>query len=383
MEFQGYRRDDGRFGVRNHVVVISSVACANGVVNAIGRAVPDAVTVIHGYGCSQGHEDTAICKRVLSGFLNNPNVGAALVVGLGCEFVGCDEIAALVEDKPVSTLKIQDNGGSRSTTEKGVAWVREHIEVLAGQDSVTVPIDELVVGLQCGASDSFSGVTANPAIGAATDLLVSEGATAILAETTEMIGTAHLLKKQCADERLGNEIEKLVNGQEKLVRDWLGDDAGMVIAPGNIEGGLSSITEKSLGCIAKGGSTPIVEIVDYAVRPSKPGLVVMDTPGYDIDSMAGLAAAGAQVILFATGRGSVAGCPAVPVIKVTSNSRVYNAMPDDMDINAGRIIDDGSSIELVGTEIANLLVEVASGKHTCTEINESDVFNYLKQGPSF
>jgi altronate dehydratase large subunit len=157
----------------------------------------------------------------------------------------------------------------------------------------------------------------------------------------------------------------------------------MVIAPGNIEGGLSSITEKSLGCIMKGGTTPIQEVLDYAECPTKRGLVIMDTPGYDIDSMAGLGAAGAQIILFTTGRGSTAGFPAVPVVKISSNSRIYNSMPGDMDVNAGTIIDDGKTIEDVGKEILDLSIEVANGKQTCAEINKSAPYNYLKQGPTF
>ncbi|MBI4832581.1 MAG: UxaA family hydrolase, partial [Candidatus Lindowbacteria bacterium] len=209
------------------------------------------------------------------------------------------------------------------------------------------------------------------------------GATVILAETTEMIGTAHILKRRCATPELGEQVESLVNNHERHVRASLGDLAGMVIAPGNIEGGLSSITEKSLGCIMKGGTTAITEILEYAGRPSRRGLVIMDTPGYDIDSMAGEAAAGCQIILFTTGGGSTAGFPAIPVIKISSNSKTYKKMPGDMDVNAGSIIDEGKTLDEVGQEIFDLSIAVANGSRTCAELNRSVPFNYLKQGPTF
>lgn len=383
MEFLGYKREDGKFGTRNHVVVISSVACANGVVEAIGRALPEAVTVTHGYGCGYGPEDIGVSLRALTGFLNNSNVGAALVIGLGCEALRSDFLTQSTQGKPAEALVIQEAGGSAATTEKGVEIVRKFLEQLKAQERTPAPVSELVVALECGGSDALSGVTANPAVGAAADRFVREGATVILSETTEMIGTAHILKRRCATPELGEQVERLVNEHEKHVRASLGELAGMVIAPGNIDGGLSSITEKSLGCIMKGGTTPITEMLEYAGRPSKRGLVVMDTPGYDIDSMAGMAAAGAQLILFTTGRGSTAGFPAIPVIKIASNSQTYKKMPGDMDVNAGSITDDGKTIDEVGQEIFDLSLEVAGGKQTCAELNKSAPFNYLKQGPTF
>jgi altronate dehydratase large subunit len=383
MKFLGYARLDGRFGIRNHVLVVSSVSCANGVVEAIGRALPEVVTVTHGYGCGCGPADTGVSYRVLAGLMDNPNVGGALVVGLGCEMLKSGMLAQSVQGKPVEELVIQNEGGSAVTRDKGIEIGRKLVKLLAAQNRVATPASKLLVGLQCGGSDSLSGITANPAVGAAADRFVEEGAVVILAETTEMIGTAHILKRRCATPELGEQVERLVNDQEKHVRAALGDLAGMVIAPGNIDGGISSITEKSLGCIAKGGTTPINEVLEYAARPSKRGLVIMDTPGYDIESMAGLAAAGTQVILFTTGRGSIAGCPAVPVVKIASNSRTFNNMPGDMDVNAGTIIDDGKTIEEVGQEIFDLSIEVANGKQTCAEINRSAPFNYLKQGPTF
>jgi len=384
MEFMGYRRADGRVGVRNHVMVVSSVSCANGVVEAIGRALPDVVSVVHGYGCGYGRmEDVIVSGRVLSRLADNPNVGAVLFVGLGCEVLSPDRLVGEVKSKPVETLVVQKDGGSAATTAKGIEIAARFLADLKRQEKVPVPVSELVVGLECGGSDAFSGITANPAVGVAADHLVAGGATAILSETTEMIGTAHILKRRGATAELGEQVEKLVNDHEKKVREELGDRAGMVIAPGNIEGGLSSITEKSLGCITKAGSTPINEIIGYAERPTKRGLVIMDTPGYDIDSMAGMAGGGAQMIVFTTGRGSVAGFPAVPVIKVASNSTMFGNMPGDMDVNAGTITDGDKTLDEVGREIFNYVLRTASGLKTCAETNRSQPFNYLKQGPTF
>ena len=383
MEFLGHKREDGRFGVRNHVLVMASVCCANGVVEAIGRALPGVVTVTHAYGCSCGPDDLGVARRVLAGLIDNPNVGASLVIGLGCELLSSESLVQSVQCKPAEALVIQKAGGSGATTRRGIEVATKFLEKMKAQERVPAPVSELVVGLECGGSDAFSGVTANPAVGAAADRFVHEGATVILAETTEMIGTAHILKRRCATTELGEQVERLVNEQEKRVRASLGELAGMVIAPGNIEGGLSSITEKSLGCITKAGTTLINEVVEYAHRPSKRGLVIMDTPGYDIESMAGMAAGGAQLILFTTGRGSTVGFPAIPVIKVASNSQTYNNMPGDMDVNAGFIIDEGRAIEETGREIYDLSMRVAGGEQTCAETNRMAAFGYLKQGPSF
>jgi altronate dehydratase large subunit len=383
MKFQGYQRQNGTVGVRNHLLVLSSVACANGVVEAIGRELPGAVPVTHGYGCGYGPEDFRVSHRTLTGLVNHPNVGAALVIGLGCEVMKAEFLAGAAEGKPAETLVIQESGGSQATTEKGLAIARKLLQELEAVERAPVPVSELVVGLQCGGSDALSGVTANPAVGAAADRFVGAGATVVLAETTEMIGTAHILKRRGATPEIGEQVERLVNEHHAHVREQLGDLAGMVIAPGNIEGGLSSITEKSLGAITKGGTTPLQEVIEYGTRPSKRGFVIMDTPGYDIDSMAGLAAGGAQIMLFTTGRGSVAGFPTAPVVKISSNSRTFQNMPGDMDVNAGAVVEEGKTIDDVGQEIFDLALEVAAGKRTCAENNRSAPFNYLKQGPSF
>jgi altronate dehydratase large subunit len=382
MEFNGYAREDGRFGIRNHVLVLSSVACANPVVEAIARALPEVVPVTHGYGCGVGPEDHFTSLRVLGGMVDNPNVGAALIVGLGCEVLKPEAIQGEATGKPIERLVIQEDGGTAATTEKGIAIARKMLAELAAQERVKAPTSAFTVGLECGGSDALSGIGANPAVGVASDRFVADGATVILAETTEMIGTKHILKRRGVDTEVGERVEQLVTGQEKKVRDELGDLAGLVIAPGNIEGGLSSIAEKSLGCITKGGTTPIQEVLGYAERPTTSGLVIMDTPGYDIESMSAMAAAGAQLILFTTGMGSPAGCPAVPVIKISSNSRLFEKMPGDMDLNAGAVVDGEKTVEQVGEEIFDFAIEVASGKETCAEKNRCAVFGFMKRGPS-
>jgi len=379
MEFLGYKRSDGRYGVRNYVLVLSSVSCASGVVDAVGRALPDVVTINYSTGCGLDR----IGIRTLTGLINNPNVGAVLVIGLGCEGTGSQRLLESAQAKPAEALVIQRDGGSTATTAKGIEIASRFLKELKDQPRVPAPVSELVVGLECGGSDALSGVTANPAVGVAADRFVELGATVILSETTEMIGTAHILKRRGATPELGEQVEKLVNDQQKRVRAALGDLAGLVIAPGNIEGGLSSIAEKSLGCITKGGTTPINEVVEYAQRPSKRGLIIMDTPGYDIDSMAGLTAGGSQLILFTTGRGSIAGFPAVPVVKISSNSITYKNMPGDMDVNAGAIIDEDRTLDEVGQDIFDLSLSVANGRQTCAEVNRSVPFGYLKQVPTF
>ncbi|KPJ48446.1 MAG: hypothetical protein AMJ38_05365, partial [Dehalococcoidia bacterium DG_22] len=241
---------------------------------------------------------------------------------------------------------------------------------------------DLMVGLECGGSDTFSGLTANPAVGKAVDRLVELGGTGILAETTEMIGALGPLLKSAESDEVAAKLKANVERQEARAREVLGPLAGAVLAPGNVESGLTTIAEKSLGCIAKAGSSPIREVVDYGDRPARQGLVVMDTPGYDIESMAGMAAAGAQAILFTTGRGTPVGFPAVPVIKISSNSELFEAMPDDIDLDAGTIL-AGKSISQVGEQILDLLLRVARGQETKAEINNQAVFAIAQGGPAF
>jgi altronate dehydratase large subunit len=383
MDFLGYRREHGGYGVRNHVLVISSVSCANGVVGAIGRLFPEVVTVEHAYGCGYGPEDFNTSLRMLTGLINNPNVGAVLAIGLGCELLKSEYLAQGARHKPAEALSIQQAGGSAATTQKAIEIVQKFVDELKSQRRTPAPVSSLTIGLKCGGSDAFSGVTANPSVGVAADLFVGEGATVVMGEVTEMIGTAHILKKRCSDANVGNRVEKMVLEHEEYVNKALGELAGLVIAPGNMDGGLSSITEKSLGCITKSGSTPVKQLVEYGAVPDQKGLVLMDTPGYDIDAMAGMASGGAQIIIFTTGRGTPAGFPAVPVIKVASNTRTFKNMAGDIDINAGSILDEKKTLSDIGHLIHDFTVKVANGELTRAEINKSTPFNCLKCGPTF
>lgn len=383
--FMGYDRPDGRAGARNHLAVIPSVACANGVVGAIAREVPGAVPFLHGHGCGRAGCDLVNHFRTISNLGGNPNIGAVIVVGLGCEVVKGDALAAAIAQtgKPVELVDIQAGGGSQKSARKGAALARKMMEALAAQRRVEVGPERLVVGLECGGSDAFSGVTANPAVGLVSDRVVEAGGTVIMTENTEMIGTSHILERRARTPEVAERINAMIREAEKRTRDVLGPLASMVIAPGNMDGGVSSIQEKSLGCITKGGASTIAGVVEYAEVPADRGLVLMDAPGYDVESMAGLAAAGSQVMLFTTGRGNPIGFPGVPVIKIASTGRLYSLMEDDMDFSAGVVL-EGGSIEEAADGLVALLARVLSGERTKAEKNGQDgIVCLYVSGPSF
>lgn len=384
MGFMGYPRPDGSCGVRNHVVVMSSVACANGVTAAIGRALPGVKAISHTEGCGRGIKDIALTKRTLLGLLKNPNVAGALVVGLGCEFIKAPDLARELEGsgKPVKFLVIQEEGGSRKTTAAGIEIARSLLAEAEKQVREECGLDRLLLGLECGGSDALSGVTANPAVGAAADLLVQAGGTVILSETTELIGTEQALSRRARSPELGEKLVELIAAQRKQTEELLGPLAGLVISPGNIEGGLTNIVEKSLGCVIKGGTGPVNEVIDYGAAPSQKGLVIMDTPGSDIFSLTGMAAGGANLMVFTTGRGTPAGFPIVPVIKVASNSELYERMKDDMDLDAGRAL-AGIGLPELGRELFELMIRTASGELTRAEENLQEVLSIHTVGPAF
>jgi altronate dehydratase large subunit len=384
MGFPGFKRPDGSAGARNHVLALSTVSCANGVVNAIGRALPEVKAVTHTEGCGRGLADIQITSRTLAGLVKNPNVGAALVVGLGCEFIKAQQVkdAALASGKPIEKLVIQEQGGSKKTTAAGIQTAKKLLEQVKGQKREECGWDKLIVGLECGGSDALSGVTANPLVGMAADWLVEQGSTVILGEITEMIGTENILSRRAATPELSEKIVSLIRAQRQKTEEILGPLAGMVISPGNIEGGLSNITEKSLGCVIKGGTSPVNEVCDYAVAPAQKGLVIMDTPGSDIFQLTGMAAGGAQLIIFTTGRGTPAGFPLAPVIKIASNSELFRSMEDDMDLNAGALL-EGLSMKDAGQDLINLIRRVAAGEPCKAELNLQDVLSIHTVGPAF
>lgn len=384
-EISGYPRPDGRFGIRNHVLVMATVSCVNGVVNRVARDVPEAACITHGHGCGRGGpRDVEILFRVLSGMVRNPNVGAAVLVGLGCEVSNTRALLPLLEKagKPLTVLNVQEEGGSVKTAGKAAAAARDYLAALSRKKRKPMAWKDLLVSIECGGSDAMSGITANVAMGAVADWLVDRGASVMFGENTEMIGAGHVLARRAESEAVAGDIAEMVDRAEERTRKIMGEAAALVISPGNMDGGMSTIAEKSMGCIVKGGTRPVAQVVGYGAPPSKSGLILQDGPGYDVDSMAGFAASGSQLIFFTTGRGTPAGFPALPVIKVASNSRMYRAMQDDMDVNAGTLV-EGKPLEELRDEMIARMTGVINGRRTRAEANDMAAFSFMTVHPPF
>ncbi len=384
-EITGYARPNGTFGIRNHVLVLATVSCVTGVINRIARDVPDAVCVPHAWGCGRGgRRDLEILFRVLAGMVRHPNVGAVVLIGLGCEVSNTRMLSSMIGDagKPIEIFNVQEDGGSLHTARKAAAAARRLLAEVAAQPRVPMSWNHVLAGMECGGSDAMSGVTANPAIGAVADWLVGQGGTVIFGENTEMIGTAHVLARRARNERVAGQIAQMVDRAEQLTHEIMGDMASVVISPGNVDGGMSTIAEKALGSICKGGTTSINQVVDYGEAPTEKGLILQDGPGYDGDSMTGLAVSGAQLMFFSTGRGTPAGFPAGPVIKVASNTRIYEAMSDDIDINAGVLV-EGTPLGALRDQMIERMVRVINGEPTKAEQNGMDVFTFMTVHPPF
>jgi len=384
-QISGYERKNGKFGIRNHLLVLPTVSCVNGVVHRISREVPEAVSVTHAHGCGRGGpRDLEILFRILSGLVHHPNVGGVVLIGLGCEISNTKNLLPVIKEagKPVEILNVQEDGGSLETSRKGIAAARRILSEISSQPRVPLPWDKLLVAMECGGSDAMSGVTANVAMGAVSDWLVEKGATVIFGENTEMIGTTQVLVRRAKNVQVAGQIEQMIERAEKLTQEVMGNLASLVISPGNMDGGMSTIAEKSMGCIFKGGTTTINQVVDYGEAPSEHGLILQDGPGYDGDSMAGLAASGSQLMFFSTGRGTPAGFPALPVIKVASNTRIYEAMKDDMDVNAGTLM-EGRPLDELRAGMIELMIRVINGEETRAEVNDMNVFTLMTVHPPF
>ena len=381
--FMGIVRADGRVATRNYVGIVATVNCSATVVHKIAdwfteerlAAYPNVDGVVafaHGTGCGMemSGEPIDLLRRTLGGYIRHANLAGALVIGLGCERNQLNrllEAQGLSADARLRTFVMQDTGGTRKTIEAGIAAVKE---ILPGANAVTrtrVPASHLSIGLQCGGSDGFSSITANPALGAAMDILVRHGGTAILSETPEIYGVEHTLTRRAVSREVG---EKLV----ERIRWWkqysLGRDVQIngVVSPGNQDGGLANIFEKSLGSAMKGGTTPLVEVYKYAEAVTKKGLVFMDTPGFDPVSATGQVAGGANLICFTTGRGSGYGCKPVPSLKLATNTPVYLKLEEDMDINCGEILDGTASVQQMGERVFELILRCASGEKSKSEL---------------
>jgi altronate hydrolase len=386
--FAGYDRGDGRCGTRNYIAVISTVNCSASTSKYISERfratdllrqypqVDGVVAITHKAGCAMqyGGPDHLQLERTLAGFAKHPNVAAYILVGLGCE---TGEAVHLVENQKLiqlngarskpTVLTIQECGGIGKTVDAGVKAIAELLPRVNEVKRTSLTLDKLVLGTNCGGSDGNSGVTANPALGVASDLLIAHGGTSILAETPEIYGAEHLLTRRAISRAVGEKLIERIKWWE-----WYAGIFGAELnnnpSPGNKEGGLTTIYEKSLGAIAKGGSTALMDVVGYAEPVKTKGFVVMDTPGYDPVSMTGIVAGGANILVFTTGRGSVFGCKPAPSIKVATNTPMYEHMVSDMDINAGVIL-EGMPVAEVGRQIFEEIIAVAGGKRTKSELN--------------
>ena len=368
MKFKGYRRHDGRVGTRNKVLILPSVSCSAEASRLISQQVPGTITITNQYGCGQIGEDVNQTVRTLSGFAANPNIYGTIVVSLGCEVVQPDILTNKIQEmtnKPLELIVIQEGGGIVNSIAKGASSAQKMVQEMSLLEREDVDVSELVVALECGGSDPTSGIAANPSVGLASDLIVAAGGTSIISETTEFIGAEHIFARRAANTKVRDNLLKVVQQAEKRRHTY--DPGGRNISPGNIKGGLSTIEEKSLGCLHKGGTAPLVEVLNYAQRPSEKGLVMMDTPGYDVESVTGMVAGGAQICVFTTGRGTPVGNPLVPVIKVTGNPDTFRKLNDIIDYNAGAILDGKISITRASEEIFQEILAVASGKITKAE----------------
>lgn len=369
MKFMGYRRADGSAGIRNKVLILPTVSCSSETARIIAGQVAGTTTFYNHTGCGQVGKDAQRTTNILIGLGKNSNIYGVVVVGLGCETAQPDIIAEGIRksSKPVKTVVIQEEGGTLKAALKGVQYAMDMVLEASGQEREECDVSELVVALECGGSDPTSGMASNPSVGAASDIIVQNGGTVILSETTEFIGAEHLLAARSVNPCVGSEVLNIVSNLEASVKNMGADLRGGNPAPGNIKGGITTIEEKSLGCIYKGGTTPVKEVLEYGACPSEKGLVIMDSPGFDIDSVVGMVASGAQICVFTTGRGTPTGNPIVPVIKVTGNPITYEKMKDNMDINAGAVLEGKSTIQDMGKDIFEEILKVSEGKLTKAE----------------
>ncbi|ABS02071.1 UxaA family hydrolase [Kineococcus radiotolerans] len=381
--FDGIVRADGRVATRNYIGILTSVNCSATAARRIADTfrwpgaldaypnVDGVVALTHGTGCGMDAlgEGAQLLRRTISGYARHPNFAALLVIGLGCEV---NQVAALTSgfdlppEVPVVAMTIQEIGGTTRTVAAGVERVRELLPVVDAVRRVPVPASELVLGLNCGGSDAWSGVTANPALGVASDLLVAQGGTSVLAETPEVYGAEHLLTRRARDPEVAAKLVRRIRWWEEYTAAH-GGSMDNNPSPGNKAGGLTTILEKSLGAVAKGGSAALEAVYEYAEPITAKGFTFMDTPGYDPVSVTGLVAGGANVVCFTTGRGSVFGCKPAPSIKLATNSEVYARMDEDMDVDCGRVLTGEQTVEEAGRELFELILEVASGRRSKSE----------------
>ncbi len=370
-EFLGYQRPNKQVGIRNKVMVLSSVVCVNNIARKIAKKVENSVEICHPLGCGQFGRDFTYTFRTLAGLAKNPNVYGALVVGLGCENLTSKQLANKIKKtkKPVEFFNVQDvKGGSIVAIEKGIKLAKKMAGEAKELKRELFDFSHLVLGLECGGSDSISGITANPAVGIISDKITELGGTSILPEFTEWIGTEHLLMKRAKDEKTADKIKHLLDAfLERTMRLGI-DFRGIQPTPGNIKGGLTTIEEKSLGTIAKAGKAPIQGVINYSEVPKGKGLWLMNEPGIDVESMTGLAAAGSQLIIMTTGQGTPTGNPVTPVIKICGNPKTCDWMKCNIDVDASKIITEDNSIDEISKILWKKVKDTCNGQLTQAEI---------------
>jgi altronate hydrolase len=381
--FMGIKRPDGRVATRNYVAIIASVNCSSHVSRQIasyftGDRMADypnidgVFAISHQTGCGMAShgEPVDVLRRVLAGYATHPNVHSALMIGLGCEANQINDLLAaqgLNRGNRLRTFTIQDTGGTRKTIENGIAQIKELLPDANQVKREPCPASHLILGLECGGSDGYSGVSANPALGAAADLLVRNGGTAVLSETPEIYGAEHLLTRRAVSREVGEKLIERIHWWEDYTSK-LGGDMNNNPSPGNKAGGLTTILEKSLGAAAKGGTTALMDVYKYAEPMKTKGFVFMDTPGYDPVSVTGQVAGGANVVCFTTGRGSAYGCKPSPSLKLGTNTALWTRQEEDIDINCGVVVDGKASVQDVGQQIFELILKTASGQPSKSEI---------------
>lgn len=370
MQFWGYKRKDGRAGLRNHVLILPACACGSESARIVASQVRGAVNIVFNTGCSDVAANTAMSQKILTGFACNPNVYGTVIIGLGCETIPHKELKEKIQSmtsKPVVSFGIQEEGGTLKTIEKAVRAARDMAAEAAMQQKELCDISELLLGIECGGSDATSGIASNPAVGALSDLLIDLGASTMMSESIEWIGAEHIVARRGATPKIHNQIIQICKDYEEHLKAAGQDCRAGQPTPGNKAGGLSTLDEKSLGCIRKGGTRPIVEVLEQGERPIKRGAIVMDTAGYDISSVTSMVAGGCNAVIFTTGRGTPTGNAIVPVIKVTANASTYQKMEDNMDVDLSGIIKGTTTIKESGEELLKFVHDICNGKMTKAE----------------
>ena len=370
MNFMGYRRPDGKAGIRNKVLILPTCVCSSETCRIVADQVEGAIYTSNQAGCSEVEQNLKICYDMYSGFAANPNIYGTVLIGLGCEGCTPDKMADAIREKtnkPLAVVVIQDEGGTVNAINKAVKYAREFVQEASLVQKEEIPLSELFIGLECGGSDATSGLAANPVVGKVSDLVVDNGGSAVMSETTEFIGAEHILVKRAATPEIKKQIIGICKNLEEHLANVNQNLRTGQPTPGNKEGGISTIEEKSLGCIYKGGTRPIVEVLDYAQMPTKKGALIMDTPGFDVASVTAMVAGGCQLVIFTTGRGTPTGNIIAPVIKVTGNAKTYKNMKDNIDFDASLVLSGEKTIDERGQELFEEMLEVANGKVTKAE----------------